>query len=359
MNQTVEKVFPPGRALVVTERWLGSNAFAMMKALRRKGWNVNDLCEKEYIPLRWESKMMKAIGRALRYAATREFNRALLKAARRHTPDMFLVFKGAHVQAGTIRALQARGARALCVYPDVSFYAHGRYLPQALPAYDWIFTTKTFGLADMRAQLGITRASVIPHAADADLHRPTSLNDRDRADFACEVSFIGTWSPKKERILTDVVTRLPQLRLKVFGGQWDRVPAASPLRPFLAGYPVYSLDYVKAICGSKINLGILSEARIGSSSGDQITSRTFHIPACGGFLLHERTEELLQVFEEDRHVACFGDADELSKKISYYLDRDEDRQRISAAALAEVSGKHTWDKRIDEVMSKYTEMAEK
>ena len=56
------------------------------------------------------------------------------------------------------RVLRAMGVRTYCFFPDVSFRAHGPWIPNALPEYDWVFTTKAFGLDDMREQLGVTRS---------------------------------------------------------------------------------------------------------------------------------------------------------------------------------------------------------
>jgi hypothetical protein len=346
----------PGRAIVVCERWLGSNAFAMMNALRLKQWNVTDFCEKEYVPLRWKARYMKVAGRILRERAAREFNNAILQTARQYVPDMFLVFKGRYVFASTIKSLKELGVKTYCVYPDVSFQVHGRHIPEALPCYDWVFTTKSFGVKDMRDQLGVTRSDCILHAADADLHRPVTLSSRDMDVFGCDVSFIGTWSQKKERLLKALIRRLPKMKLKVFGSQWDQVAAGSPLKPFIPGHPVYSLDYVKAIRASKINLAILSEARTGASSGDQITSRTFHIPASGGFMLHERTDELLQVFKEGEHMGCFADSAEIAEKVAFFLDHAEERKRIRKNGHLETCSNHTWDQRIGDILAKHHEL---
>ena len=330
----------------------------MMTALRRKGWNVTDFAQREYVPLRWRSRAMKAAGKLLRAGAARELNRAILSAARHGRPEIFLAFKGTYVFASTLKQLQAQGVRTYCVYPDVSFRVHGPYIPKALPCYDWVFTTKTFGIEDMREQLGMTRTSFILHAADPDLHRPVPLTADDSNQFGCDASFIGTWSPKKEAMLTQLVEQLPGLQLRVFGSQWDRVGTDSPLSPHIMGRPVYTLDYVKAILASKINIAILSEARQGASAGDQITSRTFHIPASGGFMLHERTDEVLQVFEEGKHMACFSDAAELTDKIRYYLEHDEKRAQIVAAGHEETAAKHTWDQRIEAILTKHAELTQ-
>ena len=347
------------RAMVVCEHRLGSNAFAMMKALRRQpGWDVTDFCDKEYVPLRWRRCWLKLLGRLIRPFAAREFNDLILATARQQPPDLFLVFKGTYVFGATLRELQSMGAKTYCVYPDVSFRVHGPYIPEALPCYDWVFTTKPFGVRDMREHLGVTRSSVILHAADPDLHRPTPLSEAEQDTFACDASFIGTWSPKKALLLTRVAQALPDIRLRIWGSQWGRERANDVLRDAIVGRPAFGVDYAKALGASKINIAILSEARVGASSGDTTTSRTFHIPASGGFMLHERTDDLLEIFSEGTHMGCFDGAEELAEKIAYYLEleHEDERRRIAAAGQAETAGKHTWDQRIGEVLEKHAEL---
>ena len=76
----------------------------------------------------------------------------------------------------------------------------------------------------------------------------------------------------------------------------------------------------------KIALGLLSHA-----NRDRHTSRSFEIPACGGFMLAERTAEHQHFFAEDREAVYFDTFDEMMDKIRYYLRDDAARTRIAAA----------------------------
>jgi spore maturation protein CgeB len=48
-------------------------------------------------------------------------------------------------------------------------------------------------------------------------------------------------------------------------------------------------------------------------------------------MLHERTQELREYFEEGVDCACFDDPDEIAEKVRYYLERDDERRAVAAA----------------------------
>lgn len=345
----------PARAMVVCDQWLGSNGYAGMKALRRAGCAVEVVAEREFIPVRWRLAASRLLGLVARPLAVREFNDELIRDASRFQPDFLLVFKGRFVLASTLRALRARGVRSYCFFPDVSFRAHGRYIPEALAAYDWVFTTKSFGLRDLREQLGVTHAALLPHAYDPDVHRPAAITDDDQERYGCDVSFIGTWSPKKEAILAALCERRPALRVRIWGEQWNR-SSARVLARAIGGHEVTGEEYARAIRASAINLAILSEQRKGASKGDQITSRTFHIPACKAFMLHERSAEVLDLFKEKWSIACYGDVDELVAQIDAYIGKPELRAEISRRGREVVESAHSWDHRIRTILEHHSAM---
>lgn len=344
----------PGRALVVCDQWLGSDGLSAYKALRRAQWNVLAAPEWEYVPVRWRSTAMRVIGRVLRGPATREYNKDVLRLVERFQPELILVFKGRFVEAETLRELRRRGVRSYCFYTDVSFRAHGPLIPRALPEYDWVFTTKSFGLSDMREQLGVTQASLMYFAFDPDLHRPIDLPPADRRRFDCDVSYIGTWSPKKERLLGALVSARPEVHLKIWGEQWWRAKTPTLLRAIM-GHEVIGEDFVRAICGSAINLSILSERRAGASMGDQIANRTFTVPASGGFVLHERTPEVLDLFSEGVDIVCFEGVDELVARIDEYLPDTGRRREMAERARTLVWANHSWDERVKAILAHHNE----
>jgi len=263
------------------------------------------------------------------------------------------VFKGNYVHMETVRKIKSRGYWIANFYPDVSFLCHKSVDIGTFRHYDHIFTTKSFGVKDFADRLGISNTSVLAHGFDPWVHRPfrQQLDEVNKVD----VSFIGTWSPHKQNYLQYLCSCLPEISLKIWGDQWER-SSAFPNPNSIVGYGVLGDFYALAISSSKINLGLLSEKRFGASSGDQVTSRTFHIPASGGFLLHQRTPEVSGFYEEGKEMACFDSPEELVDKVRYYLANDKERQDIANAGHNRCVLENSLAMRAAKIIEKYEDV---
>ena len=315
------------RILCIGETWLGSDARAAFAALRRLGHSIHVLDESHFVPTEWSGLSARVLRKLFRGVMVGELTRKASETMKLLKPDALFVFKGNYVSPEILVEARQLGVASVNYYPDVSFFTHGPQLPEALREYDHIFTAKTFGIADMKAH-GVKSVSFLAPGFDPEVHRPLELTRAEADRFGCDVSFIGTWSPKKEATLAALATALPHVHLRIWGNQWEK-RTAPDLDKAVMGMGVTGDDYTRAICASKISLGLLSEARTGSSSGDLITARTFQIPACGAFMLHERNAEVLQYFDEGRDAAFFETPVELADQVRRYLSDDAGRMAIA------------------------------
>ena len=338
------------RILCIGETWLGSDARAAFGAFRRMGHSTEVVDEAHFVPTEWETFAGRALRKAFRGTMVAELTRRALRLIQLFRPDALFVFKGNYVTREIIQSAKAFGATTVNYYPDVSFKTHGPQLPAALPLYDHVFNAKTFGVADMQAH-GVRSVSFLAPGFDPEIHRPMSLTSSDLERFGCDVSFIGTWSPKKEEVLSRLRGALPGIKLRVWGNQWQKRTTRG-LDSSVMGTGVHGDDYSRAICASRISLGLLSEARTGASSGDLITARTFQIPACGSFMLHERNHEVAEYFAEDRDAVFFGSLDEAVAKITSYLHDNAARERIAAEGRhRSIESDYSIDARMKHVVS--------
>lgn len=345
----------PLRVLVVADIWLGSNGYAYVRAFRRLGHSVLTVSSENYLPSGWKSRKLRILRRMIEPTLVREYEDALIASAEKFFPDVFFVFKGTYVTRKAVQAIKRLGAFAVNLYPDVSFLVHGKYIPQALPAYDWVFTTKTFGIKDMNSLLGVTNSSFIPHSYDPEVHFPVAIEQEERNRLESDVSFIGTWSTKKQRLLESICSAFPNIKIRIWGDQWAR--ARSSLGERVQGLGITGLEWTKAVLSSKISLGLLSSQWKGASSGDKITARTFWIPAAGGFMLHERTDELLEYFQEGIECACFGDESELLQKVEFYLKSPDKRNVIASFGRKRcVESGYSVDIRVETILQKVNDL---
>jgi spore maturation protein CgeB len=280
----------------------------------------------------------------------KEYNESIVKKISLYSPEILFVYKGAFVFPETLLFAKEANCKLVLFYPDVSMTNHGKFIPKCIPLYDLIFTTKTFGITDMQKMFGVKNARFIEHGFDPEIHRNLSLPEKYKKDFICDVSFIGTYSPKKELWLSAIKMHLPDINLKIWGNQWSKATNKNIITS-IQNTAVLGDLYAIAIQSSTINLGILSEIVVGSSSGDLITSRTFHIPGSSGFMLHERNKESVQYFEEDVEAGFFEGPDELIKKIRFFLDNPDFREKIRLAGYKRALRDHSLDVRAKSIIN--------
>ena len=259
----------------------------------------------------------------IKAANIRRLNRAILA----RDFDILFVVKGNFVTAETLRALKARAAPPMVIgwSPDDIYLPHNNshILKAAAPYYDTFYTAKSLNIANGElASMGFVDPRFLHQGFDPDWHRPLP-NPGSR--FACLATFVGFG----EQDRFDKLNHLAKngVEVNVWGNGWTRaMRAAAHDKLVIHGHPIMDDDYADALSNSAISFCFLRKL-----NRDTHTSRTFEIPACGGFMMAERTDEHRQYFKEDAEAVYFDDADELLEKTRRYMADPQSRARIAAA----------------------------
>jgi len=333
------------KLLYVGDLASGTTSRMRCDTLRQLGFTTCELPTDVFQPsilLRYADKFARRLRVPIDHAGV---NVALL--ALPEAPDLLWIDKGNTVLPSTLRRLRRRFPRLRIVgySPDdmMQWHCSSIYFLLGLKYYDAFLTTKSFGVAELR-RWGCPRVIFNENAYDPATHRPALDHHGLPIEQTIGVGFIGHHEMERCRS----IARLCEagVAVTVTGPGWYRyrrsLPANATVLP-----PVFGDEYAARISATIVNLGFLRKM-----NRDLQTQRTVEVPACGGFLLAERTAEQQQLFAEGMEADYFGDDDELIRKAKLYLAKPAAARRIGAAALERCrSGRYSYKERLSDALA--------
>ena len=331
------------KILFIGESWNGSNSTGLRRGFSSLGHIVETVSNEEYFTK--GHSIIKKISNKLTigYNVSR-FNKRITKVFQEFQPSLTVIYKGSYVSAPTIKSLKQK-SKVVCVFPDISPINHVDLDTSGFKYYDTIFSTKSFGYSVFKTYINKSCEVVyLPHGCDPFVHRPMFGDQSFNFDY--DVTFIGGYSPNKEELIKTILINRSDLSIKIMGPGWNM--GSEKTKKNWLGTGVYGDDYSSAICKSKINLGLLHEIPY---PGDNITSRTFHIPACGGFMLHEYSKQLEEVLLPRTECGVFVSKEDLLKKIDYYLINEELRKSVAINGYKRIKREHTLAHRARQIIN--------
>lgn len=264
-----------------------------------------------------------------------------MRRAERFRPDVVLIVKGAYVSPETLRSLKRERRIILANYATddpLNPRVNTPDLVKGIGCYDLYASPRQSVMDDLRRR-GAGSVLYLPFAYKPSVHfREPAATEQEQEEFSSDVLFAGGCDGDRIPYFETLVSALPDLNLHLYGGYWDRHPR---LRKFHRGFAT-GRAFRLALSGTKIAVNLVRRA-----NRDGHVMRTFEVPACGAFMLAERTAEHEALFEERREAAYFGTADELVDRVRHYLVHEAERRAIAAKAHATVTqGGHTYKDRL-------------
>jgi len=326
------------KVLYVGPDYPGSNGTCWRDAFRELGHEVRTIDAPRLVPA-----PRTAFGQFRRKLMARPpshdvagLNQAIVSQAKEFRPDFTFFIQARHILPETLEET-ARYGPNMGYFNDDMFNPRNQYRTffEVIKRIDCILTTKSYNVSEFHA-CEAPRAVYVPNAYDPKIHYPAKLSSPEEQDYyRGDVAFIGTFRPERADFLARMAGFNEEFKLNVWGGGWPKMNRPAywcnwhrwrQLKACIRGQELWCVNMGKAIQANKVCLGLLNHA-----NRDLHTSRSFEIPACGGFMLGERTGEHQQYFEEDKEAVYFSSFEELMDKARFYIAHDDQRRRIAEA----------------------------
>src|SRR5581483_1428511 len=274
--------------------WSGGTCLMRMRALQTLNHHVIgvDTEPKQGVFKKVARKIARRMGASLDIS---NCSSRTLSAVKRFQPDVVWIDKGLSIPATVLREIHAVNSRIRIIgySPDDMGVRHNqsRHFIEGLPEYDWYFTTKTFNVNEL-LKMGAKRVAFVGNGFDPFIHKPEAVSQIERRSLGGPVTFIGAYEKERAQLMMQLAESDVPVRVWGCGrSPWAfRHKNLAVHRRMLLGR-----DYARAICATDVNLGFLRKA-----NRDRQTTRSVEIPACGAFMLAERTDEHLALFEEGK-----------------------------------------------------------
>ena len=304
---------------------------AWLRALRDLGIRVELFDTHAHIPSNLAGRMEQ---RYLIGPHIRNVNRMVIEGAQTMRPDVVHFYQGHHYTAETV-AHVAQIAFASGLHNDDPFgrpdRREYRLLLKALPKYDGYHVNRECNVTEAAAY-GVKRVRVLMMYYIPWLHYPCSLTAQEQLDFGSDVVFAGHMEPDlRVECLSGIIRA--GLKCRIFGGdpEWKSVLPRDVYDSVPPIFHARGADYRRALCASKIGACFFSKW-----NRDQYTTRSWEIPACGVFLLSERTPAMQEFYREGKEAEFFESPAEFIDKARFYVNNEGARKRIAAAGYARV-----------------------
>lgn len=264
----------------------------------------------------------------------------LLDLAENIRPYFTIVFRGERLTREVVVGLNNFSSEGcLCIYSDNPFIIPGKdvyQLTDVFQAYRIIFVFSR-QLIPIFYQLGAKDVRWLPFAHDPETHFPC----RPTHNIITPIIYFGTWGPLQEWWLGMLVEH----GLSIFGTNWENLPKENQLQTCWKKGRGIGLAM-----GAEVSQASIVFNMVRAEAGCGSTMKTFEIPACGGFMLTNRTEEQEEFFKDKFECIYYDCVEDLKEKIYFYIKNNSERRRIVANAFVQAKN-HTYVDRVKQILN--------
>lgn len=222
------------------------------------------------------------------------------------------------------------GGKTIYIVSDAHIDETGKnYRFEKANDFDYVFFNQKRALLEYREKYNTIHGEWLPHAAEPQAYPHFEIIKK------YDVCFIGHFQdmPNYNGLTrVDFLDRMFREFPNFYFG------TRTPMRPEKNMFE----DAARTFCTSKVVLNI--------SITDDINMRVFETLSSGSFLLTNYIPTLSELFEDKKHIVTYKTMDEAVELAKYYIEHDDEREKIAQAGHEEFLKKHTYEHRIRHIL---------
>jgi spore maturation protein CgeB len=268
-------------------------------------------------------------------------NRRLIVAVSTFQPDVIVILKGETISREALVALRAQKIPLASWWVDDPF--HYPMFLRNFELFDMVYVFDKESVAKLGA-LGIRHVMYLPCACDQTTFYPQTLDPSDYPDLNCTIGFIATHYPGRAELLS----QLKGLDIGLWGGGWWEAAHELCELPdgYWRGHRITPADAARVYNLARICPNVHHpQTRLGG-----LNTRTFEIPAAGGFELVDNIPGLEEHFDIGREIVAYSSSANFRELTEYYLSHPAEREAIVGRGRARVLREHTYEKRLETIL---------
>jgi len=286
------------------------------------------------------------------------WNKKLLSIIKEEKPDIFFAFMFTDEFDKNILEEIKKYTKSIAWFSD-DHWRFDNYSKYYAQYFSLVITTYSKAVEKYN-KIGAKNVIRSQWAANIETYKPIL-----RKEEQFEVSFVGTWSRPRQKIISQL--QKAGINVIAYGSGWPAGKVSQQkmmeifsnskinlaLNPASGYFNVNSLGrlFLKRSINKIIpSFNFINNFKCWISRGiSQIKARHFEIPACGGFLITSMADDLGSYYKIGEEIVVYKNIDDLISKIKYYLKNENERIKIAAAGYEKTLKNHAYNERLDKI----------
>lgn len=284
---------------------------------------------------------------------TANFDQDVVELSAKIMPDLLLVLLGDAFPIEKVLAIRSMGIKTAVWFTDDPYYTD--VTSSIAPYYHYVFTQE-INCVSYYQILGCPQVHYLPLAVNTKVF--VNQQNKEENEKSIDVCFMGAGWNNRIILFDEIAEYLSKKNTLIVGRFWNRMSKYSILADKIKFGFLSPDESAQLINQSKIVINnhrafddnTFFNANSNKLPALSINPRTFEISACCAFQLTDVRQELHRYYEVGEEIETYTTSVELIEKLDYFLEHDDERNRIAQKGYIQTMNYHTYKNRLTSML---------